>query len=161
MNTYLAKKVSLDVMRECQIRSCSCFTSQGYYIQYHKSNIDSMIFVCEECFNRQFKAQSSLGSFDTSKYLRSERPRRERYEKPALRQLIKLVRDATRGLIVTGILVAVFLTVAYCIKEKPTIRNTVPAPTIHCAMNTEWKGMDGIVERVKGIPDRYVRLRKG
>ena len=159
MNTYVAKKVDLDTMRECQGRGCSCFTNQGYYIHYRKQNIDSMLFVCEDCFNSQYRTSTILGSFDTSEYLRQEKPQYARYSNQALRQLIKLVRDTTRGFIATSIFVALLLTVAYCIKEKPTFRSTYPSHTIYCNINSSWRGVDKVAERIAGLQDRIVHFR--
>ena len=64
MSTYVAKYVSLDVMRECRGNNCSCFTDKGYYIRYQNGNVDSMLFVCEDCYNTYYKSKCTIGSFD-------------------------------------------------------------------------------------------------
>ena len=45
MSRYIAKKVTLNTMKECKQPGCGCFTQKGYYIQYQNGNVDSMLFV--------------------------------------------------------------------------------------------------------------------
>ena len=78
MANYIAKKVTLATAKECNGRNCGCYTSSGYYIQYKNRNVDSILFVCEECFSRQYRSMCTLGDFQETEYVRS--PKRNPYK---------------------------------------------------------------------------------
>lgn len=55
-----AKKVSLDVMRECNNFDCNCYTMQGYYIKQKNGKNVSDMFVCEYCYKHKYKQESKI-----------------------------------------------------------------------------------------------------
>ena len=50
-----AEKVSLDIVQECSVRGCGCFTDKGYYVHCRKGSADALLFVCERCFKRLYR----------------------------------------------------------------------------------------------------------
>lgn len=91
--TCTAKKVSLTTVKECMVRGCGCFTDRGYYIQYRNGGVDSLLFVCDSCFERQYKPQCVMGAFDENEYLQERRPEHRR----SCPWLLKLIRRAGVG----------------------------------------------------------------
>ena len=67
MSRYIAKRVALNTMKECKQPGCGCFTQKGYYIQYQNGNVDSMLFVCESCYDEKFREKCYAGDFDEEK----------------------------------------------------------------------------------------------
>ena len=55
MRRYIAQKITLDTKKECSNRSCRCYADKGYQIRYKNCNVDSILFVCEECFYEQYR----------------------------------------------------------------------------------------------------------
>ena len=88
MSQYIAKKATLDIKKECSNRSCRCYTEKGYYIRYANRNVDSVLFVCEECFERKYRNQCVVQDFTVS-----EEPiyhaRRVEIDHPTLRRIIR------------------------------------------------------------------------
>ncbi len=115
MSQYIAKKATLDIKKECSNRSCGCYTEKGYYIRYANRNVDSILFVCEECFERKYRNQCVVQNFTVS-----EEPihhnRRVEIDHPTLRRIIRAFNKSLRFikyaslcfLIIASILVGVF-----------------------------------------------------
>lgn len=115
MSQYIAKKATLDIKKECSNRGCGCYTEKGYYIRYANRNVDSVLFVCEECFERKYRNQCVVQDFTVS-----EEPihhaRRVEIDHPTLRRIIRAFNKSLRFvkyaslclLIIASILVGVF-----------------------------------------------------
>jgi hypothetical protein len=56
-------------MSECKHPGCGCFTDKGYYIQYKNKNVDSLLFVCDACYESAYKTRSQPGTFDETAYI--------------------------------------------------------------------------------------------
>lgn len=136
MSRYIAKQVRLTTMEECKQPGCGCFTQAGYYIQYQNSNVDSVLFVCDSCYDEKFKSKCSLGHFDEERYF--VRANNQRYwpVNPLLRNLIRWSRNTTRTMRIASVAVAMILVTAFGLKEHPVVRNEFTAPKVHANINT-------------------------
>ena len=159
MSLLLAKKASLNLMRECQGNNCSCFTNRGYYIQYRSGNAESMLFVCENCYYRQYKAQCTLGSFDAEKYQRTICKQRYHRTNPVLRKILNSTRKATICLRITCIILSILFISLFSIKEKPKIRNEYPTYEVHCEINSYFHDTDIISKKIQNIVYRFTNIK--
>ena len=130
MSTYVAKYVSLDVMRECRGNNCSCFTDKGYYIQYQNGNVDSMLFVCEDCYE----------------------------ENPSLRRFLREFRKGIRFTRIACALLSVLLISAFCLKEQPKFRSEYPPHEINLEVNSNVRGFESITVQFQSILDRITKV---
>ena len=137
MSHYIAKKVRLASMKGCMQQGCSCFTQNGYYIQYRNRNVDSILFVCDRCYEEKFKSICSIGDFDEEQYI--VRPEKSRYypANPLLRNMIRWTRQTARVLRVSLTVLSLILLTAFCIKEHPCIRTEFTAPQFRTDINTD------------------------
>lgn len=131
MSNYIAKKVTLDTAKECNGKNCGCYTSIGYYIQYKNRNVDSVLFVCEDCFDRQYRSICTLGNFYEAEYVRS--PQRNPYQlgNPTLRKVATLINRGIRSFRIALLVVMLVLLTAYFFKEQPSLRNEFTSPEIN------------------------------
>lgn len=159
MSMLIAKKANLDVMRECQGTNCTCFTDKGYYIQYCNKNVDSMLFVCENCYYRQYKAKCTLGSFDEDIYQRTICKQRYHKLNPVLRKILNGTRKAIHCLRITCIILSILFIALYSIKEKPKIRNEYPSYEVHCEINSNFHGTDNISKKIQNIVYRFTNIK--
>ena len=154
MSNYIAKKVSLDTAKECTGRNCGCYTSSGYYIQYKNRNVDSILFVCEECFSRQYRSMCTLGDFQETEYVRS--PQRNPYQlgNPTIRKVAAVINKGLRTVRISLVLVMLLLLAAFSIKEQPSVRNEFATPEINTVtwefneLNDRFKSIGVQIERV-------------
>ncbi len=158
MSLLLAKKASLNLMRECQGNNCSCFTNRGYYIQYRSGNAESMLFVCEDCFIKQYKSRCTFGSFDEGKYQHSVKNQRYHLGNPILRKTIKVFRSGVHYSRIACVLLSVLLITAFCIKEKPQIRDEPLPHNVYCQINSDFRGFDNVIERMSGTKNRIAKV---
>ena len=62
---YTAKRASLKTIKGCSVPGCGCYTDRGWYVQCREGgSLDTVLFVCEDCFERLYRAKSIIGSFD-------------------------------------------------------------------------------------------------
>lgn len=158
MSALVAKKVSLDIMRECCEHSCSCFTKNGYYIQYRNGNVDSMLFVCEDCYNAYYKSKCVIGSFDEGKYQHSAREQRYYEGSPSLR---KLLREFSTGIHFTRIacvLISILLISAFCLKEQPKFRSEYSPHEINFELNSNIRGFESISVQFESVSNRITKV---
>lgn len=160
MSMLVAKKTTLEVMRECQGKNCSCFTDKGFYIQYRNGNVDSMLFVCEDCFNTQYKSKCSFGSFDEEEYQHTVRKQRYYEVNPCLRKILRGFRKTIRCLRIACIVFAILLITVFSIKENPQIRNEYLAYDVHCEINTGFRGFETVQEGLQNIAEKLVKVIK-
>lgn len=153
MSQYIAKKATLDMKKECSNRSCGCYTEKGYYIRYANRNVDSVLFVCEECFERKYRNQCIVQDFTIS-----EEPihhaRRVEIDHPTLRRIIRAFNKSLRFvkyaslclLIIASILVGV-LSKEYQLRdlEQPT-----QSKSIHIS-NTFLERFDKLIEQIQYV----------
>lgn len=156
MSTFTAKKVSLDVMRECQEINCSCFTNKGYFIQCKNTHSDSMIFVCEECFNTYYKSKATIGSFDEKKYQHSINKQRHFNNKPSsIHRFIihfhNVIRVARASCIIISMLLIIVL---LFFNEQPQLRTEYSSPDIRLDINSNARGLENISAQFQSVSDR-------
>lgn len=162
MSRYIAKKVRLARMEECKLPGCGCFTQNGYYIQYRNGNVDSMLFVCDNCYDEKFKSKCSTGDFDEEQYI--VRPNTLRYQlvNPLLRNLICWARKTARTLRVALTAMVLILLTAFCIKEHPSIRTEFTVPQVHAEINTDVHfavhDLEQLESRTETITNQLVRV---
>lgn len=137
MSRYIAKKVVLSTMKECKQPGCGCFTQNGYYIQYQNGNVDSMLFVCESCYDDNFREKCSVGDFDTEKYIVKDNKQRYQPINPLLRYLIRWTRKAAKTARIATILAVLILVTAFGLKERPSLRTELSMPQLHAQFNTD------------------------
>ena len=158
MSVLVAKKASLNVMRECQGANCSCFTSKGYYIQYRTGVVDSMLFVCEDCFNNQYSSKCSIGSFNESDYLSASRKRSYYCTNPTLRKMLLRLRKAIRISRIVCILFFAVLIAGYSFERKPQVREYYTVPSIHLELNTDVHDVDCLSQSIQKIIERITTV---
>lgn len=73
MSRFPAKRIQLSVMKEC---TCGTFTMEGYYIQYRSNSTDTLLFVCDCCYEQKFKNRCYADEFDETDYIRKHQERR-------------------------------------------------------------------------------------
>lgn len=132
---YIAKKVTLDLMRECNRRGCGVYTRAGYYIHYKNSNVDSILFVCEDCFAGQYRSKCSLGDFQETEYISN--PRRMRYTCGSFPKIATAMNRGIRTIRKAMVLVLIFLLVAFFTQEQPSVRSEFTTPEIN---SVNWDG---------------------
>ena len=116
---YTAKRASLKTIKGCSVPGCGCYTDRGWYVQCREGgSLDTVLFVCEDCFERLYRAKSIIGSFDERAYIRNGDPA-YRQGSPWLRRLIRGARQGTRAVRAAEGLAAVFLAGAWFLKENP------------------------------------------
>lgn len=153
MSQYIAKKATLDIKKECSNRSCRCYTEKGYYIRYANRNVDSVLFVCEECFERKYRYQCVVQDFTVS-----EEPiyhaRRVEIDHPTLRRIIRGFNKSLRFvkyaflcfLIIISILVGVF-SKEYQLRD---FEHQVQSKSIHIS-DTFSERLDKLMERIQYV----------
>lgn len=153
MSQYIAKKATLDIKKECSNRSCRCYTEKGYYIRYANRNVDSVLFVCEECFERKYRNQCVVQDFTVS-----EEPiyhaRRVEIDHPTLRRIIRGFNKSLRFvkyafpcfLIIISILVGVF-SKEYQLRD---FEHQVQSKSIHIS-DTFSERFDKLMERIQYV----------
>lgn len=124
-------------MEECKQPGCGCFTQDGYYIQYRNGNVDSMLFVCDSCYDKKFKSKCLEGDFDEERYIIRSNTVRYQTVNPLLRNLICWTRKTARTLRVAQTAMALILLTAFCIKEHPSVRTQLIVPHVHAEINTD------------------------
>ena len=95
MSHYIAKKVTLDTKTECSNRSCGCFTEKGYFIKYENRNVEGVLFVCEECFDKNYKDSCSIQESQTYESPRVHVPSYQP-DHPQLRKGIRALNKTIR-----------------------------------------------------------------
>lgn len=135
MSCYIAKRVRLAAMEECKHPGCGCFTQNGYYIQYRNENVDSMLFVCDNCYEEKFKAKCRVGNFDEDKYIVQGNKKRYLPIPPQLRNQICWTRKTAKSLRVALTVFALILLIAFCFRKHPSIRTGFTLPQVHSEIN--------------------------
>lgn len=102
MSRYTAKKVYLDTIRECCERDCSCYTRSGYNVQYKSHGTDGVLFVCDECYDKKYREQSSQGDVAQHSAPRQTVPPRTETRRTVSRQtdslgVRRLIRTVNRS----------------------------------------------------------------
>lgn len=153
MSQYIAKKATLDMKKECSNRSCGCYTEKGYYIRYANRNVDSVLFVCEECFERKYRNQCIVQDFTIS-----EEPihhaRRVEIDHPTLRRIIRAFNKSLRFvnyaslclLIIASILVGV-LSKEYQLRD---LKQPTQSKSIHIS-HTFLERFDKLIEQIQYV----------
>lgn len=162
MSRYIAKKVVLSTMKECKQPGCGCFTQKGYYIQYQNGNVDSMLFVCESCYDEKFREKCTAGNFDTERYIVKDNKQRYQPINPLLRNLIRWTRKTAKTARIATILAALILVTAFGLKEHHSIRTELSMPQFHAQINTDthfaFHNLEGIFGRLEAIADQMTNV---
>lgn len=137
MSRFIAKKVTLNTMKDCNQPGCGCFTKKGYYIQYRSDNVDSILFVCESCYDETFREKCSVGDFNEEIYIVKDNAPSYNSINPILKNLILWTRETIKTVRSALLIAAIILVTAFCIKEHPSIRNELSMPQLHAHINTE------------------------
>lgn len=154
MSQYIAKKATLDIKKECSNRSCRCYTEKGYYIRYANRNVDSVLFVCEECFERKYRNQCVVQDFTVS-----EEPihhaRRVEIDHPTLRR--RIIRGFNKSLLFVKYASLCFLIIASILvgvfsKEYQLwdFEHQVQSKSIHIS-DTFSERFDKLMERIQYV----------
>lgn len=97
MSQYIANKVVLDQKRECSNRACGCYSEKGYFIKYTNRNVDGILFVCEECYEKKYKSLCSIEDVVLEEVHPQKKNQRE-IDSPALRKIIRIFNRSIRCL---------------------------------------------------------------
>lgn len=151
MSNYVAKKASLNVVRECQGNACYRFTDKGYYIHYKNGNVDSMLFVCEDCYNAYYKSKCTIGSFDEEKYQRSVHQQRYYTGNPTSQKFFRGCRKGIRFARIVCIILSVLFTSVFCFIEQPKIRTEYILSEPKIRINSNIRGFNGVSLQIKKI----------
>ncbi len=162
MSRYIAKKVALSTMKDCKQPGCGCFTQMGYYIQYQNGNVDSMLFVCEKCYDEKFREKCSAGDFDEERYIVKDNIPRYQPINPLLRYLIRWIRKTTKTARIATILAALILVTAFGLKERPSIRTELSMPQLHAQFNPDmhfaFHDFERIANRMEAIAGQMTNV---
>lgn len=162
MSRYIAKKVTLSTMKECKQPGCGCFTQKGYYIQYQNGNVDSMLFVCESCYEEKFREKCSAGVFDEERYIVRANTPRYKPINPLLRYLIHWTRKTAKTARIATILASLILVTAFGLKERPSIRTELSAPQLHAQFNVDmhfaFHDLDRISSKLEAIAGQMTNV---
>lgn len=162
MSRYIAKRVALSTMKECKQPGCGCFTQKGYYIQCQNGNVDSMLFVCESCYDEKFRKKCSAGDFDEERYIVKDNAPRYQPINPLLRNLIRWTRKTAKTARIATILAALTLVTAFGLKERPSIRTELSMPQLHAQLNTNvhfvFPDFERITDRMEAIAGQMTNV---
>lgn len=122
MANYLAKRAALGEVKECNERNCGCYTSSGYYIKYKNRNVDTVLFVCEECFSRKYRSMCTLGEFQETEYVRNYQRNPYHLSNSTLRKVAVVFNKVVHFTRVVLILVLILLFTTFFVKEQPFVR---------------------------------------
>lgn len=166
MMTRIAKQVVLNDMRECNGQNCGCFTNKGYFIKYNSSNVDGMFFVCEDCYDSQYKGHCSVGSFNELDYIRTAHSERYKPINPVLSSYLRWFRIGVRGTrLATSVLAIVFIFV-FCVKDPPTLRTEYCMTEIGQRINADFSNRINISiqssekaqERLTAVSNQFTKI---
>ena len=138
-------------MMECKQPGCRCFTQSGYYIKYENDNVESVLFVCDDCYNEKFSSKCFVGDFDEDRYIVKDNIQRYKTVNPTIRNLIRYTRKAAKTARVSMILATLILVAAFGLKERHSIRTELRIPKLHVQINTDIHEFEGISSRLKVI----------
>ena len=162
MRRYISKMVEIRTMKECKQPGCLCFTQNGYYIQYQNGNVESILFVCESCYDEKFCEKCSAGDFDEERYIVKDNTPRYQPINPLLRYLIRWTRKTAKTARIAMILAALILVTAFGLKEHPSIRTELSMPQLHSQLNTEvhfaFPDFEGITDRLEAIAGQMTNV---
>lgn len=127
---YSRKKQNVICITYTKQPGCGCFTQKGYYIQYQNGNVDSMLFVCESCYDEKFREKCSAGDFDEERYIVKDNAPRYQPINPLLRYLIRWTRKTAKTARIATILTALILVTAFGLIEHPSIRTEMRVPQL-------------------------------
>lgn len=162
MSRYIAKRVALNTMKECKQPGCGCFTQKGYYIQYQNGNVDSMLFVCESCYDEKFREKCYAGDFDEERYIVQDNTPRYQPINPLLRHLIRWTRKTAKTARTATILAALILVTAFGLKEHPSIWTELSMPQLHVQLNTDvhfaFHDIERLTDRLEAIAGQMTNV---
>lgn len=162
MSRYIAKRVALNTMKECKQPGCGCFTQKGYYIQYQNGNVDSMLFVCESCYDEKFREKCYAGDFDEERYIVQDNTPRYQPINPLLRHLIRWTRKTAKTARIATILAALILVTAFGLKEHPSIWTELSMPQLHVQLNTDvhfaFHDIERLTDRLEAIAGQMTNV---
>lgn len=158
MSTFVAKKVSLDIMRECRGDNCSCFTDKGYFIQYRKGNVDSILFICEDCYNAHYGSKCTIGSFDEEEYQHTISKQRYYKGNPFLWKFLKEFRKGIRLIRIACTIFSAILITAFCLINQPQLRTEYLPHKPRFEINSNVRGLEGVSTLAQSILDRITTV---
>lgn len=162
MSRYIAKKVTLNTMKECKQPGCGCFTQKGYYSQYQNGNVDSMLFVCDSCYDEKFREKCSSGDFDEERYIVKDNAPRYQPINPLLRCMIRWTKKTAKTARIATILAALILVTAFGLKEHPSIRTEMSMPQLYAQLNTDmhfaFRDFEKITDRLEAIAGQMTNV---
>ena len=153
MSQYIAKKATLDIKQECSNRNCGCYTEKGYYIKYANRNVDGVLFVCEECFEKKYRAQCLVQDF-TMHNDSCRHSRKAEIDHPTLRSIIRafnkiicVVKYASLCLLIIATILAGMLSKDLHFRDLDL---SVQSKSIHVT-KTISERIDKITERIQSL----------
>lgn len=158
MSTYVAKKVSLDIMRECRQSNCPRFTDKGYYIHYQNDTVDSILFVCEECYNACYKSKCTIGFFDEEEYQHPARKQRYYEGNPSLRKFLREFRKGLCFARIGCILFSALLITAFCLKERPQFRREYSSHKVNLEIHSDIRGFESVPMQFQNISGQITKV---
>lgn len=152
MSQYIAKKATLDMKKECSNRSCGCYTEKGYYIRYANRNVDSVLFVCEECFERKYRNQCIVQDFTIS-----EEPihhaRRVEIDHPTLRRIIRAFNKSLRFVNYASLCLLIIASILVGLSKEYQLRDLkqpTQSKSIHIS-HTFLERFDKLIEQIQYV----------
>lgn len=151
MNQYIAKKAELELKQECSDRACGCFTDSGYYVKYANRNVDGVLFVCDECFDKKYKSICLIKNFQT-KSSRTDTMKRE-LDNPTIRKIIRIfnrIIPCIRYVLICFFVICTILIMASSnnYKLRPLSLPQAKIVKVASALNER---LEGITERIQYV----------
>ena len=151
MSQYIAKKAILDTKKECSNRACGCYTEKGYLIKYANRNVDGVLFVCEECFQRKYRTQCTIQNFSMTyenpcqiKSMETDNPKL-RCVIRAFNRTIRVAKYVSLGLLITLTILVGILSGGHHLRKVDDLKQN---NSIHITqISTE--RIDKVTERVQ------------
>lgn len=124
-------------MKACEQLSCGCFTQSGYYIKYLNENVDSMLFVCECCYDENFKSICLIGDFDEKQYIVQPNTLRYQQRNPFLRKSENWLYNIVKTVRIVWMTTALIFLIIISIKKHPSVRTDFTVPQLYAVINTD------------------------
>lgn len=151
MSQYIASRIVLDQKRECSNRACGCYSEKGYFIKYTNRNVDGVLFVCEECFEKKYKNLCNIEDVICEEEHPQNKNQRE-IDAPKLRKIIRIFNRSIRCLRYIVLILMIISTIIIIGRGNYGI-NSIKTPEINNVeiSNVIEEKLEKLTERVRYV----------
>lgn len=114
MPGYLAKGKNGELCEECQ--HCHCYTKSGWLL---KGQNQTVFFVCPDCFEEGYRAQSIIQDFDTQEFLSDPNVNPYRLGSRFFRRLCVKLSKSVRVFKAALLVWCILAPAVYCYTQRP------------------------------------------